>query len=131
MIISKCIFYYFKILICFWVIPFFIFSQFSLYQGYEHTDYENQWPKLKLCITRNHCVYYNFIDWIVTSLVPKRKYGFFQFPINIKSTYKNPNRNIEYCNWQQSCMWFAFVLFTCKFSGFMSFFFNLHQWAVQ
>ena len=47
--------------------PFFQFSQLSLYQGFEHADYDNQWLKLKLCITRKHCVYSNFIDWTVTS----------------------------------------------------------------
>ena len=36
--ISKCIFYFFEICISFWVIPLFLFSQFSLYQGYECTD---------------------------------------------------------------------------------------------
>ena len=67
MIISKRIFYFLEILICFWVIPLFQFSQLSLYQGFEHADYDNQWLKLKLCITRKHCVYSNFIDWTVTS----------------------------------------------------------------
>ena len=67
MIVSKCIFSFFEILLCFWVIPLFHFSQFSIYQGYQHTDDDNQWLKLKPCITRKYCVYSNFIDWIVTS----------------------------------------------------------------
>ena len=47
--------------------PFFQFSQLSLYQGFEHADYDNQWLKLKLCIAKKHCAYSNFIDWTVTS----------------------------------------------------------------
>ena len=64
---QNAFFYFLEILICFWVIPLFQFWQLSLYQGFEHADYDNQWLKLKLCITRKHCVYSNFIDWTVTS----------------------------------------------------------------
>ena len=66
-IISNRIFCFFEMSICFLVILFFHFSQFSLYQSYEHTDYDNQWLKLKLCIIRTHCVVSIFIDWTVTS----------------------------------------------------------------